>query len=432
MQFMVYFIWGSWLITLSAYWFQNKHWPSTLFGLVFSTMAISSIFTPTAAGILADRYINAEYLMFLCNFIGAITLFILPSLTTPTAFFWVMLLYMIFYKPTLSLSASISYSALQFDHLDIINDYPIIRVWGTIGFVIALWTISLCGWEKSPIQFYVASAASLLLSLYSFSLPRCKPLQPSSSSDEESAISVSERCGVEAFQIFRSSTMCVFFLFTTLLGAALQLTNAYGDTFLHDFAHHPEYSNSLVVSYPAIFMSISQISEICFILTIPTVYTKCGIKITMSLSMFAWVIRFGCFAYANPTDRLLLIIISCIAYGAAFDFFLISGSLFIDSQVENELRASAQGLFMCFVGGIGPLLGNFFAGWMISVWFIDEEGKFEWRNIWLSFAAYSLFVALSFIVMFHYPNDDNDGGGGGDLRKNRKDYEIIDDDDDHS
>jgi NHS family xanthosine MFS transporter len=403
MNFLQFFIWGSWLLTIGAYWFQTKQWSGTEFGAIFSTMGIASLFMPAIAGIIADRWINAERLYGAFHIIGAIILFMVPRVADPSTMFWIMLVCMIFYMPTIALAITVAYSSLKSKGLDVIKDYPPIRVFGTIGFIIALWTISLTGLEKLAGQFYVASVASLLLGVYAFTLPKCPPLSKGHKSSLVSAL------GLHAFKLFKDAKMAVFFLFAMLLGASLQLTNAYGDTFLHDFTKIAVFKDTIAVKYPAIIMSISQISETLFILAIPFFLRKFGIKRVMLFSMIAWVLRFGLFAYGDPAQGLWMIILSCIIYGMAFDFFNISGSLFVETQSEPGIRASAQGLFMMMTNGFGAFLGSRISGIIIDKYFSVSTDpaavQFNWKGIWIAFAAYSLVVAVLFAFLFRHKHD---------------------------
>lgn len=398
MNFLQFFIWGSWLLTIGAYWFQNKQWSGTEFGAIFSTMGIASLFMPAIAGIIADRWINAERLYGIFHLIGGIILFTVPMVNDPTTMFWVMLVNMMFYMPTLALSITVAYSSLKNKGLDIIREFPPIRVWGTIGFIVALWIVSLSGFETSALQFYVASIASVCLGIYAFTLPKCPPLASGHKKNFVDAL------GLNAFALFKNTKMALFFIFAVLLGASLQLTNAYGDTFLHDFAKIPEFQDLIAVKYPAIIMSISQISETLFILTIPFFLRRFGIKKVMLFSMIAWVLRFGLFAYGDPGSGLWMIILSCIIYGMAFDFYNISGSLFVETQSDPTIRASAQGLFMMMTNGVGAFLGSTLSGIMIDAWFKTGD-NFNWLGIWLAFAAYSLVVAIFFALLFRHKHN---------------------------
>jgi NHS family xanthosine MFS transporter len=213
-----------------------------------------------------------------------------------------------------------------------------------------------------------------------------------------------ENLGLNAFALFKNYNMAVFFLFAMLLGAALQLTNAYGDTFLHDFANIEAHKNAFAVTHPAVILSISQISETLFILTIPFFLRNFGIKRVMFMSMIAWVLRFGLFAYGDPSGGLWMIVLSCIIYGMAFDFFNISGSLYVESQVTPGMRASGQGLFMMMSNGFGAFLGSRISGHVIDTYFMSE-GKFDWHGIWLSFAGYAAVIAVLFLLLFRRPEE---------------------------
>ncbi|MDB5126085.1 nucleoside permease [Mucilaginibacter sp.] len=400
MNFMQFFIWGAWLLTIGAYWFQNKHWSGAQFGAIFSTMGISAIFMPALTGIISDRFVNAEKLYGIMHILGAAALFTLPLVKDPTTFFWVMLINMFFYMPTLSLSITVAYSALKRSNIDVVKEYPPIRIWGTIGFIAALWAVSLTHNETSPNQFYIASAISLALGIYSFSLPKCPPLLNKTTNKSLSSI-----LGLNAFALFKTPRFAIFFAFSMLLGAALQLTNAYGDTYIHDFKNVAEYKDTIAVRYPAIIMSISQISETLFILAIPFFLRKFGIKYVMLFSMLAWVLRFGLFAFGDPAGGLWMIVLSCIVYGMAFDFFNISGSLFVETQTTPEIRGSAQGLFMMMVNGFGSLFGSFASGFIIDKFFTMADQSKNWHGIWLTFAAYALVIAVIFPFVFRYKHN---------------------------
>jgi NHS family xanthosine MFS transporter len=400
MNFMQFFVWGAWLLTIGAYCSQTKNWSFSQFGAIFSTMGFSSILMPALAGILSDKFINAEKLYGILHILGAVVLFCVPMVSNPTTFFWIMLLNMCFYMPTLSLSITVSYSALKKHNIDVVKDFPPIRIWGTIGFIVALWTVSITHNETSANQFYIASAIALTLGLYSFTLPKCPPLL-NKASDKSFASSL----GLNAFALFKTPKFAIFFAFSMLLGAALQLTNAYGDTFIHDFGKMPIYKDTIAVKYPAIIMSISQISETLFILAIPFFLRKFGIKYVMLFSMLAWVLRFGLFGFGNPAGGLWMIVLSCVVYGMAFDFFNISGSLFIETQTTPEIRGSAQGLFMMMVNGFGAVFGSLASGFIIDKFFILPNHNYNWHGIWLTFAAYALVIAIIFPFVFRYKHN---------------------------
>lgn len=348
------------------------------------------------------------------------------------------------YMPTIALSNSISYNALKINNKDVVKDFPPIRVFGTIGFIVAMWITNLTGNKASAYQFYIAGIAAVILGIYAFTLPKCKPQRLI----KENA-SLMETLGLESFKLFANYKMALFFIFSMFLGGALQLTNAYGDVFLDEFKHFPKYADSFVVKYSTIIMSISQISETLFILAIPFFLKRFGIKQVMLISMLAWVLRFGLFAFGDPVQGLWMIVLSCIVYGMAFDFFNISGSLFVETHTDAKNRSSAQGMFMMMTNGVGAILGSFTSGWAIDRFFtksfnttadlasflqtdvtnpkmlefvksqgnsITADGLLQnvilmkdWHTIWQAFAIYSLVIAIAFAILFkheHNPNAD--------------------------
>ncbi len=399
MSFFQFFVWGAWLITVANYWFGTKNWDGAQFGAIFSTMGIASVFMPTLCGIVADRWINAEKLYGILHILGGLTLFYVPQISNPADFFWVILVAMIFYMPTIALSNSVAYNALKKGGLDVVKDFPPIRVWGTIGFIVAMWITNLTGNKASENQFYIAAIAAVALGIYSFTLPKCTP--EGKTTESKSFIDL---MGLSSFKLFANYKLALFFLFSMFLGAALQLTNAYGDVYLDDFKRLPEYADSLVVKYSTLIMSISQISETLFILAIPFFLKRFGIKQVMLFSMVAWVLRFGLFAYGNPGDGLWMIIVSCIVYGMAFDFFNISGSLFVETSTDSKIRSSAQGLFMMMTNGFGAIFGSITSGYIIEKYFTTAEGK-DWHNIWLTFAAYAAVITIAFAIMFKHKHN---------------------------
>ncbi|MGL4401761.1 MAG: nucleoside permease [Luteolibacter sp.] len=399
MSFLQFFIWGAWLITVSNYWFITKKWGGAEFGAIFSTLGFASLIMPPLTGIIADRWMNAERLYGMLHLLGGLALACVPMADDPGTFFWVIFAAMLCYMPTLSLSNSVAYQLLVTHRMDVIRVFPPIRVWGTIGFIAAMWVTNLTGNKASAHQFHIAAAAAVMLSVYSFTLPKCRP--PRASLRDAP---MSELLGLSAFKLFGNAKMALFFLFSMFLGGALQLTNMYGDVFLSEFVALPEYQNSLVVKYSTIILSISQASETLFILAIPFFLKRFGIKTVMLLSMGAWALRFALFAYGDPGAGLWMIVLSCVVYGMAFDFFNISGSLFVETTTDAGMRASAQGLFMMMTNGFGAIFGSLVSGLVIDRYFTTGGIK-DWHGIWLTFAVYALVIAAAFAVLFKHQHD---------------------------
>ena len=401
MSFLQFFVWGAWLITIGTYCFNAKGWTGAEFGAIFSTLGLSSLFMPAITGIIADKWLNAEKLYGLLHIFYGLILFYVPSVNDPNTLYYAIFGAMICYMPTISLSNSIAYNILKNNNYDVVKVFPPIRVWGTIGFIFAMWITNLTGSKANANQFYIAAVMAIILGIYSFTLPKCPPHKTISKE-----ATLLEHLGLNAFKLFTNSKMALFMIFSMFLGAALQLTNMYGDSFLDDFKKIPEYTDSFVVKYSTIIMSISQISETLFILAIPFFLKRFGIKQVMLFSMIAWVLRFGLFAYGNPIDGLWMIILSCIVYGMAFDFFNISGSLFVETTTDSKIRSSAQGLFMMMTNGVGAYLGSKISGYVIDKYFTNDGNK-DWHGIWFSFAVYALLITILFAIFFKHKHEPN-------------------------
>lgn len=398
LSFLQFFVWGIWLISLGGYMFVSfGNEPNIGFkiGNTYGTMGWASLFMPAIIGILADKYVRAEVLLGICHILGGVGLYYASTVGSANGMIGAIFLVSCFYMPTIALSNSVTYSLLSKNNLDVQKAFAPIRVWGTVGFIIAEWAVDLLGWTQNNNQFYFAAVAGIGTGLYCFTLPK---VEVSKSTEKKSFVT---RMGLDAFQLFKNPVMAKFFLFAMLLGAALQITNMFGNPFLGDFGKIPEYADSFAVKHSNILISLSQISETLFILAIPFFLKRFGIKQVMLISMFAWVLRFGLFGVGNPGEGLWMLLLSMIVYGMAFDFFNISGSLFVDREASPGIRASAQGLFMLMTNGLGAILGGLFAGKIVDH-FTDTAGNKNWANIWFTFAGYALLIAIAFLLVFRY------------------------------
>jgi NHS family xanthosine MFS transporter len=395
MNFLEFFIWGSWLISLGGYMIVTLKYTGGQVGSIYATMGVASLFMPALLGIVADRWMNAERVLGLCHLIGGVLLLWASTVTDYSTMYIIMLLNAMFYMPTIALNNAVSYRVLEKFGFEIIKVFPPIRVWGTVGFIVAMWVVDLFGWTVSQLQLYVSAGSALVLGIYSFTMPACPPAKTKLSGSMLSSL------GLDALVLFKQTKMLVFFIFAMLLGAALQITNTFGEPFLHDFASL--YPDSFAVQHPGLLMSVSQISETLFILTIPFFLQKFGIKKVMLMSIFAWVLRFALFGIGNPGSGLSLLVISMIIYGLAFDFFNISGSLFVRKEADSSMVASAQGLFMLMTNGIGAFLGGMLSGVVVDYFTVD--GIKAWPSIWFTFAGYALVLGLVFPLIFKYKHD---------------------------
>ncbi len=407
MNFLQFFVWGAWMMTLGHYGFVEKQWNGAEFGLVFSTMGFASLIMPTLFGIIADKW-KANYVFAILHMLFGITMCTLPFIDNPIPFFWVLFIAMSFYMPTLGLNNSIGFAVLKKEGKDPTTYFPPIRVWGTVGFIVAMWVTNLFtkdwGFGQSiKVSFYISAIVAICLSIFSFFfLPVIKREKENKTTGKKTLV---QKLGLDAFVLFKQKKMALFFLFSLLLGGSLQLTNAYGDSFLQDATVFPK--GELINNFSTIILSISQVSETLFILAIPFFMRRFGIKNVMLFSMIAWVLRFGLFGLAdNSILGFGLIISSCIIYGMAFDFFNISGALFVEKNTDSKTQSSAQGLFMLMTNGVGAVMGNIIAGLVIAKWFEDPITHVkDWSSIWMVFAIYSLVVTILFAIFFKYKHN---------------------------
>ena len=397
MNFLEFAVWGAYLTSMGTY--LVNHDMAQHIGIFYAMQGIVSIFMPAIMGIVADRWIPAQRLLGFCHliaglFMGAMVYYA-NTAGGDIAFGTLFTLYSIsvaFYMPTLALSNSVAYNALTKAGLDTVKDFPAIRVFGTVGFICTMWLVDLMGFQSNENQFATSGVIGILLFLYTFSLPAC----PVSSGNEKQ--SISEALGLKAFALFKQKRMAIFFIFSMLLGVSLQITNGFANPFITSFGSIPEYADTFGVQHANMLISLSQMSETVCILLIPFFMKRFGIKNVMLIAMFAWVLRFGLFGAGNPGSGVWMFILSMIVYGVAFDFFNISGSLFVDKSTDSEIRSSAQGLFMLMTNGIGATIGTLGAQQVVNYYTID--GVTEWQSCWYIFAAYALVVGIAFALIF--------------------------------
>lgn len=394
MSFLQYAVWGAWLISLGAYLGGTLHFSGIQIGSFFATMGIASLFMPGLMGIVADRWIPAEKLMGILHFFAAGALFIAAPQTEYSMLYTFILISVMFYMPTIALSNAVAYNALTEAGMDTVKDFPPIRVWGTVGFIVAMIAVDLIQiggvkFAQSAYQLYFSGFLGLILGVYSFTLPKCKTVQPTE------AQSLLDKLGLRAFTLFKEKKMAIFFIFSMLLGGALQITNMFGNDYLtNHFGKIDAYQGTFGVEHANILISISQMSETLCILLIPFFLKRFGIKKVMLISMFAWVLRFGLLGLGNPGTGVWMLVLSMIVYGVAFDFFNISGSLFVEQETKPTIRSSAQGVFMIMTNGFGAFFGSYAAGKVV-----DLVG---WPHSWFVFAGYALVVAFLFMILFKY------------------------------
>lgn len=369
-------------------------------GRTYGSMGWASLFMPPLLGIIADKYFSAQKVLGFAHIIAGIAIFFATKATNSTEMYWIIFATSCFYMPTIALNNSVSYAVLNKYNFDVQKTFTPIRVWGTVGFILAMWITDLTDWKSDTNQFVFASVAMIITGLFCFTLPNVP------AENKNSSQSLTSKFGLDSFVLFKQKKMAIFFVFAMLLGAALQITNMFGDTFIRDFGSNPQYKGTFGVDHSVLIISLSQISETLFILTIPFFLKRFGIKQVMIFSMIAWVLRFAFFGIGNPGSGVVFLILSMIVYGMAFDFFNISGSLFVEKETDSKIRSSAQGLFMLMTNGIGAILGGELAGRTVS--YFTVSNKVEWPQVWFSFAAYAFVIAIAFAIMFKYKHNPND------------------------
>ena len=421
MNFLEFAVWGAYLTCMGNY--LGKAGLGEQIAWFYAIQGIVSIFMPTLMGIVADRWIQPQRLLGICHLLaggfmlacwwmGAQAGFgnVLPN---KGAFIAMYAMSVAFFMPTIALANTTAFTLLKREGLDTVKDFPPIRVLGTIGFIATMWFVNCAVWENGGfsmtladnahkfqytyMQFFVSGFLSILLFVYCFTLPECKLEK------KEGKVSLFESLGLNAFKLFKSRQMALFFVFSALLGMCLQVTNGFAGPFITSFKGTPEFADTFAANNATLLTSISQISEALCILMIPFFLKRFGIKVVMLMSMFAWVFRFGFFGVGNPAmPGVIFFILSCIVYGVAFDFFNVSGGIFVDQVCEPSIKASAQGLFMMMTNGIGATIGTLAAGEVVNH-FCKWEGDYllgNWQTCWFIFAAFALIVGVLFALLF--------------------------------
>lgn len=406
MNFLQFAVWGAYLTSMGRYLAGaglGEH-----IGSFYAMQGIVSLFMPALMGIVADRWIPAERLLGICHLLAGTAMmgawyYTQQAGFDPTILYIVYSISVAFYMPTLALSNSVAYTCLEREGEDLIKAFPPIRVFGTVGFICMMLLVSFMGLESTSGQFLASGAVSLLLFGYTFTLPHYPIVRGGETKGLVDAL------GLRAFALFRQPKMALFFIFSMLLGVSLQITNGFANPYLGDFGGIAEYADTFGVKYSNVLIALSQTSETLCILLIPFALKRFGIKNVMLIAMLAWALRFAFLGMGNPGDGVWLFVLSMLVYGVAFDFFNVSGSLFVDKETDASIRSSAQGLFMIMTNGIGATIGSLAAG-AITQHFVYSQSDITqkmagWQMSWYIFAGYSLVVAICFALLFRYKGD---------------------------
>ena len=400
MNFLEFAVWGAYLTCMGAFLATNGY--GDIIGWFYAVQGIVSLFMPGIMGIVADRWVQAQRLLSLCHmlagsFMIAAGVYGLQEGFNVAILFTLYTLSVAFYMPTLALSNSVAFNGLTTNGMDTVKDFPPIRVFGTIGFIVTMMAVDVLGFQTTSQQFLVSGGLSIVLALYSLTLPTC-PVK-----GKVAGAGMVQALGLDAFRLFRDPRMAVFFIFSMLLGVSLQITNGYANPFITSFGEIAEFADTFGAKHANILISLSQISETCCILLIPFFLKRFGIKRVMMIAMLAWVFRFGLFGLGDPGPGVWMFVLSCIVYGVAFDFFNISGALFVDKNTDAGIRSSAQGLFMIMTNGLGATIGTLSAQFVVNHFVYSPavtDALGGWRTCWFVFAAYAFVVLVLFTILF--------------------------------
>lgn len=420
MNFLEFAVWGAYLTCMGNY-LGNAGMGAEI-AWFYAIQGIVSIFMPTIMGVIADRYVQPQRLLGICHLVAGLAMIglcymgMISAQPDKLVFMSLYTLSVAFYMPTLALSNTVAFTVLKEHGCDTIKDFPPIRVFGTVGFIATMWFVNCAAldngsfiftlsenvnkFQYTNMQFLVSGVLGVVLFLYCMTLPQCKLV-------EKKSQSLAQTLGLDAFKLFKSKKMAIFFIFSMLLGMSLQVTNGYATPFITSFKGVAEYADSFAANNATLLISLSQVAEALCILLIPFFLKRFGIKTVMLIAMFAWVGRFGFFGIGNPAfPGVILFVLSCLVYGVAFDFFNVSGGLFVDQECDVKVRASAQGLFMLMTNGLGATIGTLLAGEVIKNYCQWNEQGFlvgDWQSAWLIFAGYALVVAILFAIVFKNP-----------------------------
>lgn len=411
MNFLQYAIWGAYLTSMGSY-LVNIGLGAKI-GIFYAMQGIVSIFMPAIIGIIADKYIQAQKVLGLCHGIAGLAMIaagyyglVAGDSVNFATLFSLYSISVAFYMPTIALSNSVAYSGLEKFGMDTVKDFPPIRVFGTVGFICSMLFVNFMSidgvqFQLSYNQFFTSGVIGLVLAAYAFTLPACPVAKGGESK------SVAEAFGLKAFALFKKKDMAIFFIFSMLLGVSLQITNGFANPFITHFKEIPEYADAWGAQNANALISLSQLSETLCILLIPFAMKFFGIKKVMLIAMFAWVFRFGLFGVGNPGSGVWMFVLSCLVYGVAFDFFNISGSLYVNMKTDEKIRSSAQGLFMLMTNGIGATIGTLGAQEIVNK-FVYNAAEPSWSTAWYIFAAYALVVGVLFMILFKDPKKQVD------------------------
>ena len=379
MMFLEYFVWGAWYVTLGTYMGENLHSTGLQVGAAFSALAIATMISPFFIGMIADRYFAAQRIMGVFHIIGGILLFLATKILDNNTFFWVILFYSLLYMPTIALSNSVAFNQMN----DPGKQFPWIRVFGTLGWIVAGLLIGYLGIEKTANTFYMAAIVSIVLGVFSFILPNTPPKGKSTEA------SASKALGTEAFVLFKNIPYTIFFIAAVLVCIPLSFYYGFANPFLNELGVHNAAGK----------MILGQISEGIFILAIPFLFNSIGVKNMLLLGMTAWILRYVCFAYGNIGSNEWMLYAGIILHGVCYDFFFVTGYMYTEKKAGEKIKNAAQGLFTFATYGVGMFIGTRYSGEVVDKHLLSN-GLHDWTKIWFVPAYVAIGVLIYFLIFF--------------------------------
>ncbi|MBL7735151.1 MAG: nucleoside permease [Chitinophagaceae bacterium] len=383
MMFLEYFVWGSWYVTMGAYMGEHLQSSGIQIGAAYSALAIATMISPFVIGMVADRFFAAQKLMGILHLLGAILLYMATQVSGNTAFYWIILFYSLLYMPTIALSNSIAFGQMN----DPGKQFPWIRVFGTIGWIVAGLLIGYLSIEKTSSTFMMAAAVSAILGLLSFALPDTPP------KDKGSKTSLSKALGTEAMILFKNRSYLVFFIAAVLVCIPLAFYYGFANVFLIEKG----------MENAAGKMIMGQMSEAIFILAIPFLFNRIGVKNMLIIGMIAWILRYVSFGYGDTGAYLWMLYAGIILHGVCYDFFFVTGYMYTEKIAGEKVKNAAQGLFTFATYGLGMMIGSWFSGFVVDNFKTGETH--DWLKVWLTPAAIALVALLYFIIFFREKKD---------------------------
>src|SRR6478736_8517109 len=374
MMLLEYFIWGAWYVTMATYMTEFLHSSGVQIGAAYSALAIATMISPFFIGLVADRFFAAQKIMGVLHIVGGVLLYVATQIGDNTAFYWIIVFYSLLYMPTIALSNSIAFQQMT----DPGKQFPWIRVFGTLGWILAGLMIGLLAIEKTATTFYMAAISSVALGLISFALPNTPPKGRTS----ESSI------GSEALVLFKNKSYTIFFIAAILVCIPLSFYYGFANLFFNDLGMENAASK----------MTLGQFSEAGFILVIPFLFNSIGVKRILIMGILGWTLRYLCFAFGNMEANSWMLYVGIVLHGVCYDFFFVTGYMYTEKKAGEKIKSAAQGLFTFATYGLGMFIGTWISGFVTNNY--TTNNVHDWKSIWFVPAYVAVGVIVYFLLFF--------------------------------